>query len=79
MYSALLIEMLAETRLAEVAAAAERRRAEHQPVRKPRPLLPLAGNKVRYALAARIPRALITFRECVRALRTNRSTAVETH
>jgi hypothetical protein len=75
MYSAVLIEMLVESRLAEVAAAAERRGAEHQPVRQPRPPLLPAGNRVRYALAARIPRALITFR----ALFTNRSTAVETH
>jgi hypothetical protein len=79
MYSATLIEMLAESRLAEVAAAAERRGTQHRPEGGPRTRVPLAGNATHNQVTRVTSRALTTVRAWVRALRTSRSTAVETH
>jgi hypothetical protein len=79
MYSALLFEMLAESRLAEVAATAERRGTEHKPERTPSPAVPLAWKQVRCVVGASILGPVTTFREFVHALRTNRSSAVEPH
>jgi hypothetical protein len=78
-YGAVLIEMLAESRLAEVAAAAERRGTQHKPEGDPRRLVPFAANEDRVPdPTCHVPRALITFGDAVRALRTKRWTAVET-
>jgi hypothetical protein len=79
MYSPVLIEMLAETRLAEVASAAERHGTVHKPADVACRLTPLGQNETRYKLTAATSRARTSFREFVGALRTNRSTAVETH
>ncbi len=79
MYSPVLIEMLAESRLAEVAAAAERRATAHKPAGVACGLVPLDQNEIRYKLTPGIFRALTGFREAVGALRTSRSRAVETH
>jgi hypothetical protein len=79
MYSAALIEMLAESRLAEVAAAADRHGTAHKPAGIVSFSVPLAGNETRYPIAAVMSHALSIVREFGRAVRSNRSTAVETH
>jgi len=77
MYSPVLIEMLVESRLAEVAAAAERRGSEHKPVGDPHHQASLAWSDIRDALAASIPHRLSVCRALLHTLRGNPATANE--
>jgi hypothetical protein len=76
-YSVVLIELLAETSIAEVSAAADCRGTAHRPAGTSSHLVTPAWNAIRHEPYTSIPRALSMFRGFLHTLRRNLATDTE--